>query len=73
MHRQIRGNDREAGGHGLDLARAQKLGPAFQNLVFVEGVEPLIARLKIQSLGCPPAGTFLERETDPNEAGSMSG
>jgi len=39
--------------------------PLFQNQVFVEGVELLIARLRIQSLGCPPTGKFLERETIP--------
>jgi len=41
----------------------QKLGPAFQNLVFLEKAEPITPTLKIQSLNHQPSDTFLERET----------
>src|SRR5215469_1145239 len=41
-----------------------------RNLVL--GVGSLIPRLKIQSPPCPPAGMFLERETDPQRGRAVS-
>jgi len=53
--------DRQAGN------QAHNLQSAFRNRVVLEGAERLIPRLKIQSLGCMAAETFLERETASQE------
>jgi hypothetical protein len=48
--------------------------PIFGNQVVVEGAEPLIPSLKLQSFGCPPAGNvFGRRNGSVARQGSMYG